>query len=139
MRIDDPAAVARQYATEANLEARRSLYDDAEGPDPRELAFQAVAEVEPDDVLEVGHSLESQLARIQPLGVVIERAARLEIRLGRVLPGDRRRIVDPHGNRIGAPGIPRLGALPPSQAFTVAPTSANSPSCTRPAAFLPAP
>ena len=71
-----------------------------------------------------------------PSAFVVERAARLEVRLGRVLPGDRRRVVDPHGSGIGAPGIPRLGALPPSQAFTVAPTSANSPSCTRPGRVL---
>jgi SAM-dependent methyltransferase len=65
VRIDDPAAVARQYATEANLEARRSLYEHAEGPDPRELAFQAVAEVEPDDVLEVGGGPGELAARIR--------------------------------------------------------------------------
>lgn len=54
MRIDDPAAVARQYATETNLEARRSLYANAEGPDPREIAFEAVAEIVPKRVIEVG-------------------------------------------------------------------------------------
>ena len=54
MRIDDPAAVARQYATETNLEARRSLYANAEGPDPREIAFDAVAEAGPRRVIEVG-------------------------------------------------------------------------------------
>ncbi len=54
MKIDDPAAVARQYATEGNLEARRSLYEHAEGPDPRELAFDAVAEALPTRILEVG-------------------------------------------------------------------------------------
>src|SRR5262249_54890712 len=40
-------------------------------------------------------------------------------------------------SRIGWPGIPRDGAWPPSQRFTVAPTSANSPSWMRPSAFLP--
>lgn len=54
MRIDDPAAVARQYATETNLEARRSLYANAEGPNPREIAFEAVAEIVPKRVIEVG-------------------------------------------------------------------------------------
>jgi SAM-dependent methyltransferase len=54
VKIDDPAAVARQYASESNLEARRSLYANAEGPDPRDIAFEAVAEVEPRRVLEVG-------------------------------------------------------------------------------------
>ncbi len=37
----------------------------------------------------------------------------------------RRRV---HCSTIGVPGMPRDGAFPPSQAFTVAPTSANSPS-----------
>jgi SAM-dependent methyltransferase len=54
VRIDDPVAVARQYATESNLEARRSLYANTEGPDPREVAFRAVAEAAPRRVLEVG-------------------------------------------------------------------------------------
>ena len=42
-----------------------------------------------------------------------------------------------HWSTMGVPGIPRDGAFPPSQAFTVAPTSANSPSCTAPSAFRP--
>ncbi len=54
MRIDDPVAVARQYATEGNLEARRSLYAHTEGLDPREVAFDAVAEARPTHILEVG-------------------------------------------------------------------------------------
>ena len=41
---------------------------------------------------------------------------------------DQLRGVDRHGVTIGWPGIPRRGGLPPSQAFTVAPTSPNSPS-----------
>ena len=45
--------------------------------------------------------------------------------------------VDGQCSTIGWPGIPREGALPPSQRFTVAPTSANSPSWMRPPAFLP--
>lgn len=64
MKIDDPAAVAAQYATEVNLEARRSLYANAEGPDPREVAFQAVAEVAPLRVLEVGGGPGELAARI---------------------------------------------------------------------------
>lgn len=64
MRIDDPDAVARQYATEHNLEARRSLYANAEGPDPREIAFEAVAEVRPKRVLEVGGGPGELAARI---------------------------------------------------------------------------
>jgi len=64
VRIDDPAAVAVQYANEANLEARRSLYANAEGPDPRDVAFEAVAEVAPDRVLEVGGGPGELAARI---------------------------------------------------------------------------
>jgi SAM-dependent methyltransferase len=64
VKIDDPVAVARQYATEANLEARRSLYANAEGPDPREVAFAAVTEVAPRRVLEVGGGPGELAARI---------------------------------------------------------------------------
>lgn len=54
MKVNDPDAVARQYEDEGNLEARRALYANAEGPDPRKLAFDAVAEARPRRVLEVG-------------------------------------------------------------------------------------
>jgi SAM-dependent methyltransferase len=64
VRIDDPAAVARQYASEYNLEARRSLYANAEGPDPREMTFAAVAEIRPDHVIEVGGGPGELAARI---------------------------------------------------------------------------
>ncbi|HJS49815.1 MAG TPA: class I SAM-dependent methyltransferase [Gaiellaceae bacterium] len=53
-RIDDPAAVREQYASEVGLAARKSIYTDVTGPDAREIAFQAVAEVRPQSVLEVG-------------------------------------------------------------------------------------
>jgi hypothetical protein len=43
-----------------------------------------------------------------------------------VLGADERRIVQLHAAwTISWPGIPRDGERPPSQAFTVAPTSAN--------------
>jgi SAM-dependent methyltransferase len=54
VRIDDPAYVREQYATEQGLAARRSLYDEVEGPDAREVAFDAIAAVRPRRVLEVG-------------------------------------------------------------------------------------
>lgn len=54
MRPDDPRLVAAQYATEEPLESRRAIYAASEGPDPREVAFAAVAEVSPRRVLEVG-------------------------------------------------------------------------------------
>ena len=54
MRHNDPKVVAREYSTEAGLLGRRAAYRWAEGPDPRELTFGAVAEVAPKRVLEVG-------------------------------------------------------------------------------------
>jgi SAM-dependent methyltransferase len=65
VRLNDPEAVARQYASEANLEARRSLYANAEGPDPRDIAFAAVAECDPRRVLEVGGGPGELAARIR--------------------------------------------------------------------------
>ena len=53
-RIDEAGFVREHYATEENLAARRSAYANAEGDDPRELAFQAVVEVRPRRLLEVG-------------------------------------------------------------------------------------
>jgi ubiquinone/menaquinone biosynthesis C-methylase UbiE len=54
LRPQDPSLVASQYATEAPLEARRSIYTAVEGPDAREVAFAAIAETGPGRVLEVG-------------------------------------------------------------------------------------
>ena len=53
-RIDDAAYVNEQYETEDALRARKAAYANAEGDDPRELAFEAVAEARPRRVLEVG-------------------------------------------------------------------------------------
>jgi SAM-dependent methyltransferase len=52
--LNDPAAVREQYATEAGLAARRSVYEEVSGPDPRDAVFAAVAERPPSRVLEVG-------------------------------------------------------------------------------------
>jgi SAM-dependent methyltransferase len=52
--IDETAFVRAQYESEDNLKARKSVYVNAEGDDPREFAFEAVAEAEPRRVLEVG-------------------------------------------------------------------------------------
>jgi SAM-dependent methyltransferase len=54
VRPQDRELVASQYATEASLEARRSIYTAVEGPDAREVAFTAIAEIAPGRVLEVG-------------------------------------------------------------------------------------
>jgi len=50
----DSGLVACQYADEGPLEARRSIYAAVEGPDAREVAFAAIAEASPKQVLEVG-------------------------------------------------------------------------------------
>lgn len=54
MTLNDPARVSAEYSTEAGLEGRRAAYRYADGPDAREVAFQAVAEAAPRRVLEVG-------------------------------------------------------------------------------------
>jgi len=64
--------VAREYATESGLERRREAYRHAEGPDPRELAFRAVAEAAPGRVLEVGPGPGEFAARVrQELGAEV--------------------------------------------------------------------
>jgi SAM-dependent methyltransferase len=89
--------VAEQYATEANLAARKSVYVNAEGPDARDVAFQAVAEAQPRRVLEVGGG-EGELAEriVRELGaelvgidqsermVEIQRSKGLDARVGDV-------------------------------------------------------
>ncbi len=104
-RIEDSDYVREQYEREDQLRARKAAYARAEGDDPRELAFQAVAEVRPRRVLEVGAG-EGELAEriVQELGaelvavdqsermVEIQRSKGLEARVGDVqeLPfGDR--------------------------------------------------
>ena len=65
MKLDDPTVVREQYASEAGLAARKSIYVEVTGMDARELVFEAVAEIDPDKVLEVGCG-EGELAeRIQ--------------------------------------------------------------------------
>jgi SAM-dependent methyltransferase len=51
---NDPSYVRAQYATETGLEARRAAYKNAVGPDARDVAVAAVAEVAPERLLEVG-------------------------------------------------------------------------------------
>lgn len=52
--IDDPRYVREQYASEAGLVARGSLYAETTGPSPGDVAFEAAAEVSPRRFLEVG-------------------------------------------------------------------------------------
>ena len=52
--MSDPTYVQEQYSTEAGLAARKAVYTDVSGPDPRDIAFDAVVMVAPRTVLEVG-------------------------------------------------------------------------------------
>jgi SAM-dependent methyltransferase len=71
-RLDDPAHVREQYATEANLAARKAVYATAQGPDAHEVLFAAIAEAEPRRVLEVGGG-EGELAEriVRELGAAL--------------------------------------------------------------------
>jgi SAM-dependent methyltransferase len=55
MRLNDPELVRRQYASEDGLDVRRDFQQRfREGPDAFDTAFEAVTELEPRRVLEVG-------------------------------------------------------------------------------------
>ena len=54
MRLDDPELVRREYADESRLALRAAAQESSTGRSPRQVVFEAVAEVEPRRVLEVG-------------------------------------------------------------------------------------
>ena len=54
MKLHDPELVAKEYASDERLAARMAANAHGEGPDARQMAFDAVAAVRPRDVLEVG-------------------------------------------------------------------------------------
>jgi SAM-dependent methyltransferase len=54
VKLNDPQLVRDEYASEERLETRRSVYHDVEGPDAREETFRVIAELAPQNVLEVG-------------------------------------------------------------------------------------
>jgi SAM-dependent methyltransferase len=62
LRLDDPELVRRMYASEAGLAARRAVHGQSVGSDAPGMVFQAVAEVAPSRVLEVGCGM-GQLAQ----------------------------------------------------------------------------
>ena len=53
-RLDDPVAVAEQYACEDNLRARQALYEETEGTQPHDVLRDALSGLAPTSVLEVG-------------------------------------------------------------------------------------
>jgi SAM-dependent methyltransferase len=52
--LNDPESVREEYSSDARLAARAAAHRFGEGPDARELAFEAIAEGAPRRVLEVG-------------------------------------------------------------------------------------
>ena len=54
MRLDDQEVVRAEYASEAGLVARASVYQGIAGQDARDVVFDAIAEVTPERVLEAG-------------------------------------------------------------------------------------
>ena len=54
MRLNDPEVVRAEYAEESRLEERIAAWQGLTGPNPRELALEAVAESRPRRVLEAG-------------------------------------------------------------------------------------
>jgi SAM-dependent methyltransferase len=64
LRLDDPKLVQDEYATEDGLRARASVYEGISGPDARDLVVEAVGEVSPGRVLEVGCGWGELAARI---------------------------------------------------------------------------
>jgi SAM-dependent methyltransferase len=62
--LNDPRVVNEEYASERGLEGRRAAYRFATGPDAPQMTFEAVAEVAPRRVLEVGCGPGELAARI---------------------------------------------------------------------------
>lgn len=96
-RLDDQAAVREQYASEGNLRARQSLYEETSGPDAHEVLWRTLVEWGPRVVLEVGggpgelsERLQAELeARvsyldISPRMVELARARGVDARVGDV-------------------------------------------------------
>jgi SAM-dependent methyltransferase len=63
--LNDPRVVADEYASERGLEGRRAAYRFSTGPDAPQMVFDAVAEVAPRRVLEVGCGPGELAARIR--------------------------------------------------------------------------
>ena len=78
---NDPVYVRRQYEDESGLRARKSIYGNVGGLDARDVAFEAIREVLPRRVLEVGCG-EGEFAQrlVSELGaqvVAVDQSARM--------------------------------------------------------------
>lgn len=67
--LNDPAVVAREYASEGGLVARRSLYTDVEGEDVKEVLMGTVVGRVPKSVLEVGPGTGDLAKRLMEAGL----------------------------------------------------------------------
>ena len=80
-RTNDPDLVRAEYADESRFAVRAAAWQNVAGARPREEAFRAIAEVHPDDVLEVGCGRGELAARVATeLGatvVAIDQSARM--------------------------------------------------------------
>jgi SAM-dependent methyltransferase len=63
--LNDADLVREEYASERGLEARRSLYDNRVGPDPRDTMWEKIESAAPSRVLEVGPGPGELSERIQ--------------------------------------------------------------------------
>jgi SAM-dependent methyltransferase len=95
--LDDPAVVARDYATEARLLGRRSIYETSEGPNTLDLIWDRIVEAGSRRILEVGPGpgeLAERMAKelgadvvaidVSPRMVELTRARGIDARLGDV-------------------------------------------------------
>jgi len=70
--LTDPDVVRNEYASECGLEARRSLYDNRIGPDPRDVMWDEIVAAAPRRALEVGPGPGEVSERMQrELGAVV--------------------------------------------------------------------
>lgn len=79
--LNDPEAVRKEYADETRFAARMAKQETATGPDPYAVVFDAVAEREPRDVLEVGcgrGELAERMAReLSACVIALDQSARM--------------------------------------------------------------
>jgi len=79
--MHDPSVVRAEYGDETRLAVRKSAYAGAEGPDARDVLFEAVAEARPARILEVGPGEGEVAERLQrELGadvVAVDQSARM--------------------------------------------------------------
>ena len=64
MKLNDPGVVSDEYASERGLQVRRSIYDNAEGTDPKVVLWGEIEAAAPRHVLEVGPGPGEVSARI---------------------------------------------------------------------------